>query len=538
MAAPRIGPPAPLGLPAPHVNPALVPGGITPAHRLPGYASSCPTNVQAAGPLSSHGSIDVADLFYQRPLSSIDSDQLHGPGDELSGSHPDVRQSLPGYQAQIDSQILDDAGLTQENEAAPRGLVEPRSPLPDVPQSAHTEALSSSDSSPLRSGRPFSPARSEGGTSAHGLVTADSNVSALASGPAVLASTPVRQREGPASTDGTFTTADGSPLLPRRFTPAPSPYRAVIPLALTPLAHGLPYGGSEVTPRPVPESPLLDSTSSDRVAERSMSFPRPEIKVDPAADDRRFREWTFPAGRDGSLDRPSISRRHTMPVRDMEQGSPLLGVASTLAGRVQEFRDLLSQGSAGEGEEEPSGIAEEDEEELEEEGAMDRRTRMRRSVSAQSSVEFPMREERKALKVVNATPTSTLSPRLKNREERRATLGVIAGAPIVESPGPIDGAERLGEVLLVLHRLEASWNIRNDQQVGDEILKGLRDEFIETRKAVMESREGAAKCMDQWGSTQLIGRDSIRSQLTGSPCHPGAARGRTQAASVDAVIHT
>jgi hypothetical protein len=164
----------------------------------------------------------------------------------------------------------------------------------------------------------------------------------------------------------------------------------------------------------------------------------------------------------------------------------------------------MDEGDAGKG-----SIVEEDEEELNGDAHRDRRTSIKRDMSAQSSVEFPMREERKTLKVVNATPTGSLSPGFANRAEKRASLGVVLGSPIVESPGALDDAERLSQVVMALGRVDAGLRALKDKKAGEDILERIKEELTKTRQTVAESRQGRSICLPYNPEIRLIGRGPV-----------------------------
>lgn len=272
-------------------------------------------------------------------------------------------------------------------------------------------------------------------------------------------STPSKHQNG--SITDTYTTADGSPLLPRRLTPLPSPSRApglALPALLRP---ELPS---------VAESPVMDSNSITA----DLAFSQPEIRIDVASDDRRFREWTYPNGERGR--RPSISRRHTMPTDDPEIVHRPVGIASTFSDRVQDLRHLLGRNSLDEG---PDG-----------EGNVDHAI-ARRGASTQSSVEFPLREEKKTLAVVNDTPQRLLGS---------------SSDPAHQEPS-IDIAEKMDQVLHALSRLETSVSVEKPEEglasKTARILGNIQDEFGKIMSDISASREGMSP-----SSTWLTFRNS------------------------------
>jgi hypothetical protein len=218
--------------------------------------------------------------------------------------------------------------------------------------------------------------------------------------------------------DTIFTSTEDSPPSGRRHTPRLSPIRFPTGVHLR--------VGSLTSPQIIPQSPspmLLDEELTARPEQPAATFAGTEIKIDPAADDRRFREWVYPAGGDHHS-KPSISRRHTMPTEFASLGEPpAAGIASTFSTRVHGLREILARGSMGGGNGDSS---------LED-------TMTRRKVSTQSSAEFPLRRERKTLTVVNSTPEGDESP---------------GGIPAFESPAPMDMDAMMDIVLQTLRRIE------------------------------------------------------------------------------------
>jgi hypothetical protein len=137
-----------------------------------------------------------------------------------------------------------------------------------------------------------------------------------------------------------------------------------------------------------------ETTSEDETPAATLAFTQPEIKVDHAADDRRFREWVFPSAEaHANAAKPSISRRHTMPdeaipddpFQVVQSGHTMAGIASTsLATRVGDLRAMLGRPTSADA---PEG----DEDEV-------------RDISRSTSVEFPIRAQNRELAVVNGTP--------------------------------------------------------------------------------------------------------------------------------------
>ena len=202
-------------------------------------------------------------------------------------------------------------------------------------------------------------------------------------------------------------------------------------------------------PRDVPESPMAEDEHGDLPP---MAFSRPEIKIDPAANDKRFREWTFPGSSGGHGSRPSVSRRHTMPSEATEtESAAQRGVASTLMERVDDLRQLLGRGLDGPG---ASG-----------------------AVSRQPSVEFPLRPQARRLTVVNATPSGALTP---------------TTSPINDTSQ--DNGDRLDQVLHVLGGLRAllSDGIVQDAQLDTRALDRI-SQILEDHTALLDSIHQAAE---------------------------------------------
>ena len=204
--------------------------------------------------------------------------------------------------------------------------------------------------------------------------------------PIKLSQTPhQRRRTSAASTAGneTFTTADGSPLIPSRSVIKP----------LLPLQSALRRSES---PEPITK---VDTTDT------------PSIKVE--ADNKRFREWIFPL----HGPRPSISRRHTIPT-ELSPEIPDIGpgVASTsFAERVGNLRAATSGTRPLSSLSDPGHL---DSDLLEEPtGGRER----------EPSIEFPLRPGNRLLKVVNDVPSRASSmeqemPRQGNQDEGLRTI--------------------------------------------------------------------------------------------------------------------
>ena len=259
-------------------------------------------------------------------------------------------------------------------------------------------------------------------------------------------STPARQLRQTSLTGSvgmdTFTTADGSPLLPRRTASPMS--RSVIP------SSSLTGGRLSFSRRSTPEHSFSnDYVELDVGFEHSIVFSRPAIKVDPAADDRRFREWTFPTP--GSP--PSISRRHSLPFKALPGDNAFPEVASTtFAERVDGLRQLLGRSAEAEGQNDEDGRVFQD--------------------STQASVEFPMRTEKKRLAVVNNTP-ALLSPSRDPENTSRP-----------ESPS----VDKLDVMFRMLERCEALLAAAEEKRVegidNDGMMREIREEVAGVREAV------------------------------------------------------
>jgi len=125
-------------------------------------------------------------------------------------------------------------------------------------------------------------------------------------------------------------------------------------------------------------------------------------------NDKRFREWLFPLGSTPNRHtRPSISRRHTMPPG--QQGDFHAGVASTLQDEALSTR-RISPINSSEGE--TSSAAGSLKTDHGQTHAQDHDTTpTKRNTSSSSSIEFPLRQERRYLAVVNDSPAQMVSPR-------------------------------------------------------------------------------------------------------------------------------
>ena len=168
-------------------------------------------------------------------------------------------------------------------------------------------------------------------------------------------------------------------------------------------------------PSPAFEHPMSPLTASPEAT------PTPYISVDPADDDRKFRQWIFPLASLSDAthaSRPSISRRHTMPGEQAQLDVPGAGVASTsphsasFATRVQDLRSFLqAHGHLAEPADlsDGGGDEETDVERLQASNLMSGRP----SVSAQSSVEFPVRQDATRAREVEKSLESpaSLAPR-------------------------------------------------------------------------------------------------------------------------------
>ncbi|WWC63180.1 uncharacterized protein I303_105780 [Kwoniella dejecticola CBS 10117] len=263
-----------------------------------------------------------------------------------------------------------------------------------------------------------------------------------------------------------YLTADGSPLIPTRTFDGTPPKRVRRPLPDIPTWR-----------QPIPSITHISSTrrSSDTIEELDhpvqegheddLVYPKVEIErkdkefdrsaapsptsesasrienvqndvqpsPDPVSVNTKFREWIFPLTSDnehsGHNGRPSIIRRHTMPpgdeMDDLESPPPTaesgMGIASTFAARVGEPRAYLR--------------ADED-------------------ISRRTSVEFPMREEKRTLGIVNVDDLhegSLPSTSLPNENQR------------------------------------VGWDARLDEIL--ELLRQNRDEDAEVKEAVVDSEQ-------------------------------------------------
>ncbi|WWC71672.1 uncharacterized protein I206_105630 [Kwoniella pini CBS 10737] len=251
----------------------------------------------------------------------------------------------------------------------------------------------------------------------------------------VITSSPAKIEEyatPPQSTGDTFAsaaymTADGSPLIPTRtfVDTSPQPLRGLLPDLSSwrepvPTILEMPYAGQSsdaseelddsyeakaedglVCPKPYIERQrergFSRSAAPSPPSERQVENPvnETEPSPDPMVVNTKFRHWIFPlqAGDSdqGHKARPSITRRHTMPLGDyLDELENLhstenngLGVASTFASRVGELRTYF---------------------------------RADEEMSRGNSAEFPFRKQKRVLGVVNidnidkksplATPTS------------------------------------------------------------------------------------------------------------------------------------
>jgi hypothetical protein len=278
----------------------------------------------------------------------------------------------------------------------------------------------------------------------------------------IITSTPPRIRR--ISATDTFTTADGSPLIPRRLTPVPSPQ--VRGEAF--LNAAMPERMDSAVKRPVTAAPAL----ARRVTAPEGAFGKAGIKVDPVIDDKKFREWVFPHGSTPEhLKRPSISRRHTVPAEDHIEEFRA-GVALTLAQRVGDLRHMFP-GNTFEEEDDPAFSMRVDETKASADGVI-ARVIMERNASRQSSVEFPLRKEAKTLAVVNhaAAQSSSLSP---------AVLPGINDAKRESQMGPLlEGLSRI-EILLQPNR---------ESTVGEVVIAAVRTELDRNREDIERCRTG------------------------------------------------
>ncbi|WWC90815.1 uncharacterized protein L201_005752 [Kwoniella dendrophila CBS 6074] len=264
---------------------------------------------------------------------------------------------------------------------------------PDAPVSAHTNKLSNA-----------------GSIDFHPVLTEDGNHAPADLSPnhpdTVIVPSSSRKEGYPTpiqSTDDTFTsaaymTADGSPLIPARSLNDTAEHSIVNEDPVEVLDDGseddwdisfidpqtdigtkYQERGFDRSAAPSPELPPT-TTATTAIQDDIQPNPEPEPSPNPLTVNTKFGEWIYPMANESSKlghhVKPSIMRRHTMPLEDQldDLDSPLataeirMGVASTFATRVGELRAFLK--------------SDED-------------------TSRRDSVEFPMREERKTLGMVN-----------------------------------------------------------------------------------------------------------------------------------------
>ncbi|KAK4687954.1 hypothetical protein P7C73_g2169, partial [Tremellales sp. Uapishka_1] len=449
---------------------------------------------------ASSAGIDLGGLFYRPPTDSLDESLVDGDIlawrdatppqndnlEEVSWRPADEEPSMDQHEEQIRPrrQLTLKSGERERPtsiSASSEGIViHPSHPFhsrhttttmldhsPDVPRSAHTQLLSESFgiSSPVDSRspeyqevadrdsrvglreRPLPPPSAGLDPTAKPFVFRDPDAFDFApaashlGGKAVkpLSATPtfkaVESSNG--DTSGPYTTADGSPLIPQRDVRA----MRLLPdiPTMTPTA--------EVYSRR--SSDLGNSTLQPAFTAEPPS--QPEIRLFPLDPTLRFRQWIFPLqnperlGGDAHGQRPSVSRRHTMPAE-----SPLFeydfpgsrGIASTSVGPPSPLTPTIHRKSSSAG-----------------------------LVSRRQSVEFPLRSTPpKRLTIVNATPAQEVeSPKL------------LTHARATEGPDDLWEEIRLtlkGQNALLLEQAE---KMERERTRGEQ---SLRSEMEETRKAV------------------------------------------------------
>ncbi|WWC93631.1 hypothetical protein V866_000466 [Kwoniella sp. B9012] len=354
------------------------------------------------------------------------------------------------------------------------------------------------------------------------------------------------QSTGDTFTSAAYMTADGSPLIPTRIfvdadnTP-PKRLRRPLPDIPTwrepiPVSTPAPSSGNAVAdPGEMSEDygeaeedgddqelvyPKVDIDSSrrtrgfDRSAAPSPELPSEVNGVEPSPDpltvNNKFREWTFPISspsgifETGHQVKPSIIRRHTMPTEDHldELKSPpasaeaTMGVASTFASRVGELRAYL---------------------------------RADEEISRRTSVEFPMREDKRKLGVVNVDHEDLESP------SGSAQQGGMTAKVSVHD-------ERLDEMLDLLKKRDSMPNRAKQDLDGlkDLIISAVQDVVsqlhVQRQSDTPDSLERIASNLEENPRLLTSLRDTDKLPLT--PTHQEAQGGheeRSQTQSQDLI---
>ncbi|WVQ68217.1 uncharacterized protein L199_006424 [Kwoniella botswanensis] len=355
----------------------------------------------------------------------------------------------------------------------------------------------------------------------------------------------------PQSTGDTFAsaaymTADGSPLIPTRIfvdtdnTPPKTLRRPLpdIPTWRDPIPISTPapssgnavgdlvemledYGGAEADgddQELVYPKVDIDTSRRKRGFDRSAA-PSPELPskvngVEPSPDpltvNNKFREWTFPISapsgiyETGHQVKPSIIRRHTMPTEDHldelvsspASAEATMGVASTFASRVGELRAYL---------------------------------RADEEISRRTSVEFPMREDKRKLGVVNV-----------DHEDHENAPGSAQQGGMAAKVSVHD--ERLDEMLDLLKKRDSMPNRAEEDLDGlkDLIVSAVQDVIsqldVQRQSNTPESLERIASFLQENPRLLTSLRDTDKLPLT--PTHQEAQGGhkeRSQTQSHDLI---